>query len=677
MSSQTNIPDYSKYGEPKKFDPNFSGPIKNRSCTDVLCLLIFVIFLIGWAVLAGYGFKYGDPDTLIDPTDSHGDVCGRGKHKDRKFLYFFNLLECIKFTSVLSGCPTPQVCVHHCPNETFSVYSALLTKTSENELKEKLICKYEADKKKSVRELVDDEDCAWLYLESENLIGRCVPKFVTAGFQQTSNIIDSAGKQISNKTIIKAKSYLQKLSSAKELGSKIFQDIKAVWKSILIGLLISLVVAFLWIFLMRWLAGMMVFVSILIVFGLLGFLSYYSYTRYKLDEKDLPKISSQVVNKKSWLALMVITIIIMAILLLVLIFLRNRIRIAVALIKEGSVAVGCMMSALIFPLMPYLLHLIVFVFWGAAAVYLAAMRKKRYVQTTADNSTAVCDPLEMNTTIGELQCRFDSYVNDHMVYMQLYNLAGLFWGTFFVMGFGQIVLAGAFASYYWTFNKPSDVPTFAVAQSICRSTRYHLGSVAFGALLITIVRLIRVLLEYIEMKCKKYENTFTKVIMCLCKCCFWCLERFIKFINKNAYIMIAVYGKNFCTSAKDAFSLLMRNIVRVVVLDKVTDFLLFIGKLVVVGATAAASFYFFTGRVTLFGHRTPELNYYIVPVAIITLGSYIISTSFFNVYSMGVDTLFLCFLEDCERNDGSTERPYYMSKQLMVILGKKNVEEPK
>jgi len=39
---------------------------------------------------------------------------------------------------------------------------------------------------------------------------------------------------------------------------------------------------------------------------------------------------------------------------------------------------------------------------------------------------------------------------------------------------------------------------------------------------------------------------------------------------------------------------------------------------------------------------------------------------------MAVDTLFLCFLEDSERNDGSEEKPYYMPKELMGILGKKN-----
>jgi len=38
-----------------------------------------------------------------------------------------------------------------------------------------------------------------------------------------------------------------------------------------------------------------------------------------------------------------------------------------------------------------------------------------------------------------------------------------------------------------------------------------------------------------------------------------CFERFIKFLNKNAYIQISLTGKNFCLAAKDAFWLIVRN----------------------------------------------------------------------------------------------------------------------
>ena len=68
--------------------------------------------------------------------------------------------------------------------------------------------------------------------------------------------------------------------------------------------------------------------------------------------------------------------------------------------------------------------------------------------------------------------------------------------------------------------------------------------------------------------------------------------------------------------------------------------------------------------------RMPVVHYLLTPVVAITLGSYLVTTAFFSVYSMAVNTLFICFLEDLERNDGSKERPYYMSRSLRQILGK-------
>ena len=44
-------------------------------------------------------------------------------------------------------------------------------------------------------------------------------------------------------------------------------------------------------------------------------------------------------------------------------------------------------------------------------------------------------------------------------------------------------------------------------------------------------------------------------------------------------------------------------------------------------------------------------------------------SSFFSVYAMAVDTLFLCFLEDMERNDRPGQK-LYMPISLKKILGK-------
>ena len=95
-----------------------------------------------------------------------------------------------------------------------------------------------------------------------------------------------------------------------------------------------------------------------------------------------------------------------------------------------------------------------------------------------------------------------------------------------------------------------------------------------------------------------------------------------------------------------------------------SDFLLLIGKLVITAGMGVASFYFF--------NKSDDLNYYLTPVIIITVVAWVIASAFFGVYEMAINTVFLCFLEDSERHDGSEEKPYYMNKKLKKILGKKN-----
>jgi choline transporter-like protein 2/4/5 len=54
------------------------GPLFNRSCTDVLCLLIFLIFCGGTFAIAEYGFSKGNPSELLAPLDADGKFCGLG-----------------------------------------------------------------------------------------------------------------------------------------------------------------------------------------------------------------------------------------------------------------------------------------------------------------------------------------------------------------------------------------------------------------------------------------------------------------------------------------------------------------------------------------------------------------------------------------------------------------------
>uniref|UniRef100_A0A4W5NTA9 Choline transporter-like protein n=1 Tax=Hucho hucho TaxID=62062 RepID=A0A4W5NTA9_9TELE len=475
--------------------------------------------------------------------------------------------------------------------------------------------------------------------------------------------------------------------NAKEIGVRIFEDFASSWQ---------------WIINIDFSGWLKHLISLSLALCLSVYLSlsvgiyhcWWEYDNYRNSTVSITdigfttnfKVYLQV--KETWLAFLIIISVVEGILLLTLIFLRTRILIAIALIQESSKAVSHMMSTLFYPLVTFVLLVVCVAYWGITALYLATSGIPVYkvvaLNSTQDNcgqigGNVTCDPQVNYSWCPSARCIFIKYNNEGLLQrnlfnLQIYNVVAFLWCINFVIALGQCTLAGAFASYYWAFSKPSDIPTFPLSQAFIRTLRYHVGSLAFGALILTLIQVVRIILEYLDHKTRAAQNPCARFLMCCLKCCFWCLEKFIKFLNRNAYIMIAVYGKNFCVSAKNAFMLLMRNIVRVVVLDKVTDLLLFFGKLLVVGGVGVLAFFFFSGRIRLPGSnfRTEMLNYYWMPIIVVVVGAYLIAHGFFSVYNMCVDTLFLCFLEDLERHDGTMQKPYYMSKNLMKILNKKN-----
>ncbi len=162
-------------------------------------------------------------------------------------------------------------------------------------------------------------------------------------------------------------------------------------------------------------------------------------------------------------------------------------------------------------------------------------------------------------------------------------------------------------------------------------------------------------------------------------CCFYCLEKFLRFINRNAYIMVAIYGRNFCRSAADAVQLIASNPLRALVLNGVTTFVLLLGSLLITVGMGVLGFYFFSKSFyidPIFAkYLAPELHYYWVPLIVVVLGSFIIASTFLYVFEMAVDTVFLCAMKDLSVHDGSVYSPYFMSKKLLHLLSPKTAKK--
>ncbi|XP_035038626.1 choline transporter-like protein 4 isoform X1 [Hippoglossus stenolepis] len=710
----------SEYGEQAQFDPGFNGPIKKRGCTDIICCVLFMVVLLGYVVVGILAWLYGDPRHVLYPRNSTGWFCGIGPNKDKPNVFYFNILSCATSVNVMAAslqgfqCPTTQVCVEKCPSTFWAleIKYYLPGQTAAKAFNES-VCVPSLDLANtdlSVQDIVDKELCPYFYMPTTSVLGRCLPDItkladIPAEFSNIPGLPSSVNDTIN---LIKNGTGSWDIVNgfnAREVGVRIFEDFASSWPWILIGLLIAMVVSLLFLLLLRFTAPVMVWVLIVGVLaaGAYGIWHcYWEYDNYKKNSATISDIgfttnfNVYLQVQETWLAFLIILSVMEAIILLTLIFLRNRIRIAIALIQESSKAISHMMSTLLYPLVTFVLLMVCVTYWGSTALYLATSGSPIYrvvalnssmSECKSVNGTEDCDPQNFTSSdypgCPSASCIFIKYNDEGLLQrnlfnLQIYNAVAFLWCVNFVIALGQCTLAGAFASYYWAFSKPDDIPMFPVCGGFIRSLRYHVGSLAFGALILTLVQVVRMLLEYIDHKTKGAQNPFARFILCCMKCCFWCLEKCIKFLNRNAYIMIAIYGKNFCVSAKNAFMLLLRNIIRVVVLDKVTDVLLFFGKLLVVGGVGVLSFFFFSGRILLPGDtfRSETLNYYWMPIITVVFGSYFIAHGFFSVYNMAVDTLFLCFLEDLERHDGSLQKPYFMSKNLMKILNKSN-KEPK
>nr|KAF6350173.1 solute carrier family 44 member 2 [Myotis myotis] len=690
------------YGTPQKYDPTFKGPIYNRGCTDIICCVFLLLAIVGYVAVGIIAWTHGDPRKVIYPTDSRGEFCGQKgtKNANKPFLFYFNIVKCASPLVLLEfQCPTPQICVEKCPNRYLTYLNA---RSSPDFEYYKQFCVPGFQNNKGVAEVLRDGDCPPVLTPSTPLAQRCFPAIhahkgvLMVGNATTYEDGDGVRKNITE--LVEGAKKANGVLEARQLAMRIFEDYTVSWYWIVIGLVIAMAMSLLFIVLLRFLAGIMVWVMIVMVILVLGYGIFHCYMEYArlrgeagsdislVDLGFQTDLRVYLHLRQTWMAFMIILSILEVIIILLLIFLRKRILIAIALIKEASRAVGYVMCSLLYPLVTFFLLCLCIAYWASTAVFLSTSNEAIYkifgdVNTCPVNGKT-CSP-ETFPSSNESRlcpgahCQFAFYGGESAYHrallgLQIFNAFMFFWLANFVLALGQVTLAGAFASYYWALNKPDDLPAFPLFSSFSRALRYHTGSLAFGALILAIVQIIRVMLEYLDQRLKAADNKFAKFLMTCLKCCFWCLEKFIRFLNRNAYIMIAIYGTNFCTSAKNAFFLLMRNIIRVAVLDKVTDFLFLLGKLLIVGSVGILAFFFFTHRIRIIQDTAPPLNYYWVPILTVIIGSYMIAHGFFSVYGMCVDTLFLCFLEDLERNDGSAERPYFMSSNLKKLLNKTN-----
>ena len=486
-------------------DQTFESPLNKHGCTDILCTVLFLIFLIALGFVSGFAYYYGKPTDLILPHDSEGNICGKSEgYENKKYLLFYDLTKCLGLKAVIAGCPTPQVCVEKCPEENYYA----LTSTSQND-KIKEFCSNNTKGK---------EICPGYILASQPVFARCIPTVASSLVNNVINFTTGDGGKIpdgfnlTTSLIKKSVEYIIEILNLKQTFELAFEDIqKSVW-IIVIGLVLAAVISLLWIILLRFLIKPMIIISIILLFGLLSYGTYFCSSEYILLSKteattdeslkfqiekvfDLDYLKSL---KETWLALAIILGVFLLILSLIVIFLRKRILLAAQLIKECSKAIISMPTIFIWPIIPFILLVGVIAYCSSVSLFLASAGVKLYrvVDTNMTNQTNVyalnsdpinyhvndyCNPdtfktWKVNNSESTLECYFYRYgfdtkfpidsiqsagltdfyknviefVNNYEWIPQIFVIFMLFWMSAFVIGFNEMSLAGSFGAWYWT-----------------------------------------------------------------------------------------------------------------------------------------------------------------------------------------------------------------------------------
>lgn len=220
--------------------------------------------------------------------------------------------------------------------------------------------------------------------------------------------------------------------------------------------------------------------------------------------------------------------------------------------------------------------------------------------------------------------------NDHwiLIVLHIYNVLACIWAVNFISALTEMILAGTFATWYWTMNK-NQVPSFALSTALKTTLKYHLGTVAFGSMTImTIFRIARMI-------CGAGAKGNGFGVLSFFRRFMFIVSGLWARFNRNAYIVCAIHGNGLHESAIGAYQLILRNVMHCFILDEAADIILvFSGILLGTGAGVITYVYLYYED----GH-TPD----IYVIVIVVVGSIVIASAFFSVYSVAVNTMVVCF----------------------------------
>ncbi|XP_059062134.1 choline transporter-like 1 [Achroia grisella] len=615
-----------------------------KGCTDVIWLIIYVIFWILMIIVAAISFVYGNPQRLINGYDSFGNTCGVKSNQklinfplaglntiDQKYLFFMDIKELRR---------SLKICVKQCPNRNMDSLNDIRNfyqETGSN------LCRYDINP----NNVTTTKDL-------HNFIGPCPTLPVYDSFPLLNRCFPKSAHDLAARVFNDFYDLLNTWDTVEQMLSDLYSS----WKEMIICVIVAFICSLIMVSILHLLATFvswifMIVVSIVSVAGTA--LLWYTYYELRTKQKEFATsfLSESLKNEKAFLWYSIIATIITIILLLLVFVMRSRVSFLAALFKETAHCLGSIPSLFLQPIITFFFLVLFFTFWSLVVVCLATANYPGIPYKTNFFINGTSTPYQIDNAAVHGQdvnksANYKTYPLEPVEFDPMWVksmwwmcLICLVWASEFILGCQQMTIAGAVS--HWYFRGPN--AHSPVLYSVGKLVKYHLGSVAKGSFLITLFKIPRLILTYLHAKLSARAEKGSECAKCGLKCgicCFYCLEKFIRYLNHNAYTIITIERCHFCKAAAKAFSTIVNNALQVATINSVGDFILFLGKCIVTAVTGIIGL--------LLLKRNSDLHFFAAPTLVICIFAFFIAHCILSLYEMVVDSLFLCVCEDRNMN---------------------------
>jgi|EP00505_MAST-04D_sp_SCG-Rhode-Island_P004639 solute carrier family 44 (choline transporter-like protein), member 2/4/5 len=441
------------------------------------------------------------------------------------------------------------------------------------------------------------------------------------------------------------------------------------------GIGISVMLGFVWLFILRKFAKCFVWTIVVMVLLLHVIITLFFLLKAGIIENttgvESDTLAVDPAQKELWEAIAYVMAVVTIIQFALVAYFGKKINIAATIIQEASKAIAAMPMLVVFPILPCLLIVGLigwFVYCGAALYTMKAV-------DTASVGLA-------DTALKTLQASNSTnavVISENALkdYLLVFHFFMFLWGNQFIQGFALMTISGAVSLWYFREfeeNEPRDDAHRTLHQSpICTSFKrtvfYHLGSVALGSFLVAIVQFLRAVLAYLDQQTQgaQKKNCAMRVVFKVVACLLWCFEKSVKYITRSAYVIVALRSYTFCGAAMAVFGILKDNLSQIGLVITINAYLMLLGKLVIdLGCVATAYLWLSYDPAYTDTTKTTYVSNIIFPLIVTAAVAHGVASVFLTVYDMAIETILIDFCIDKEKNKANGN--YFMSDDLKKYM---------